>query len=112
MALTPLLARISLDQVRCHAQMDGGRDAELLAVALDQALGAAAEAEETGALAGYQQQRDQALREIFELTCRLAAYPPVPAFIELQKQLAAAIDQEAAALAARPVPGQRLLASV
>ena len=56
-------------------------------------------------------QRDQALREIFELTCRLAAYPAVPAFIELQKQLSAAIDTEAAALAARPVPGERLLAT-
>ena len=32
-------------------------------------------------------QRDRALREIFELTCALAAYPPVPAFVELQKQL-------------------------
>ena len=59
----------------------------------------------------YQQQRDQALREIFEITCRLAAYPPVPTFIELQKQLSAAIDKEAAALAARPVPGERLLAT-
>ena len=68
-------------------------------------------AEETTALGGYQQQRDQALREIFEITCSLAAYPPVPTFIDLQKQLAAAIDKEAAALAARPVPGERLLAT-
>ena len=59
----------------------------------------------------YQQQRDQALREIFEITCRLAAYPAVPAFIELQKQLSAAIDKQAAALAARPVPGERVLAT-
>ena len=50
-------------------------------------------------------------REIFEITCRLAAYPPVPTFIELQKQLSAAIDKQAAALAARPVPGERLLAT-
>ena len=63
------------------------------------------------ALAGYQQQRDQALREIFEITCALAAYPPVPEFVELQKQLSAAIDAEAAALAARPIPGERLLAT-
>ena len=100
------------DAVTAYGISDAFRDAALLAVALDQALGGAAEAEETGALAGYQQQRDQALREIFELTCRLAAYPPVPRFIELQKQLSAAIDKEAAALAARPVPRQRLLASV
>jgi hypothetical protein len=36
----------------------------------------------------------------------------VPAFVELQKQLSAAIDTQAAALAARPAPGERLLASV
>jgi hypothetical protein len=35
----------------------------------------------------------------------------VPAFIELQKQLSAAIDKQAAALAARPVPAERLLAT-
>jgi flavin-dependent dehydrogenase len=97
------------DAITAYGISDAFRDAELLAVALDQALGA--DAEEATALAAYQQQRDQALAEIFELTCRLAAYPPVPAFIELQKQLGAAIDREAAALAARPVPGERVLAS-
>jgi len=35
----------------------------------------------------------------------------VPAFIGLQKQLSAAIDSEAAALASWPVPGDRLLAT-
>ena len=43
-----------------------------------------------------------------------AAWPPTRrcrAFIELQKQLSAAIDTQAAALAARPVPGERLLAT-
>jgi flavin-dependent dehydrogenase len=97
------------DAVTAYGISDAFRDAELLAVALDQALGAAAE--ETTALALYQQQRDQALREIFEITCRLAAYPTVPTFIELQKQLGAAIDKEAAELAARPIPGERLLAT-
>jgi flavin-dependent dehydrogenase len=99
------------DAVTACGISDAFRDAELLAVALDQALGATAEAEEAAALARYQQQRDQALREVFQITCRLAAYPPVPAFIELQKQLGAAIDKQAAALAARPVPGERLLAT-
>jgi flavin-dependent dehydrogenase len=89
------------DAVTAYGISDAFRDAELLAVALDRALGATAEA---AALAGYQQQRDQALREVFEITCRLAAYPPVPTFVELQKQLGAAIDREAAALAAWPVP--------
>jgi len=97
------------DAVTGYGISDAFRDAEFLAVALDQALGSGAE--ETAALALYQQQRDQALREIFEITCRLAAYPAVPAFIELQKQLSAAIDKQAAALAARPVPGERLLAT-
>ena len=98
------------DAVTAYGISDAFRDAELLAVALDQAL--RADAEETAALARYQQQRDQALREIFEITCRLAAFPAVPTFIELQKQLGAAIDKEAAALAARPVPGTCLLATV
>jgi flavin-dependent dehydrogenase len=95
------------DAITAYGISDAFRDAEFLAVALDQALAG----EEEAALARYQQQRDQALREIFELTCRLAAYPPVPTFIGLQKQLSAAIDREAAALAARPVPGERLLAT-
>ena len=97
------------DAVTAHGISDAFRDAELLAVAVDQGLGAGAE--ETAALARYQRQRDQALREIFEITCRLAAYPAVPAFVELQKQLSAAIDSEAAELASWPVPGDRLLAT-
>jgi 2-polyprenyl-6-methoxyphenol hydroxylase-like FAD-dependent oxidoreductase len=97
------------DAVTGYGISDAFRDAELLAFALDQALRGGAE--QTTALARYQRQRDQALREIFEITRRLAAYPPVPAFIELQKQLSAAIDKEAVALAARPIPGERLLAT-
>ena len=88
---------------------DAFRDAEFLAAALDQALGAVAE--ETAALALYQRRRDQELREIFDITCRLAAYPPVPAFIELQKQLSAALDKQAKVLAARPDPAEHLLAT-
>jgi len=97
------------DAVTAHGITDAFRDAELLAVAVDQALGAGVD--EIAALAHYQRQRDQALREIFEITCRLGAYPAVPAFVDLQKQLSAAIDTEAAALASRPVPGERLLAT-
>jgi flavin-dependent dehydrogenase len=99
------------DAVTAYGISDAFRDAELLAAALDQALGADAEEEETAALVRYQRQRDQALREVFEITCRLSAYPPVLAFVELQKQLGGAIDKEAAALAARPVPGERRLAT-
>jgi len=97
------------DAITAHGISDAFRDAELLAVAVDRALGAGVEG--TTALALYQRQRDQALREIFEITCRLAAFPAVPAFIELQKQLSAANDKEATAVAARPVPGERLLAT-
>jgi flavin-dependent dehydrogenase len=97
------------DAITAHGITDAFRDAEFLAVALDQAL--RADEEESTALARYQQQRDQALREIFDITCRLSAYPPVPMFTELQKKLNAAIDNEAAALAARPIPGEFLLAT-
>jgi flavin-dependent dehydrogenase len=97
------------DAVTAYGISDAFHHAELLAVALDQAL--RADAEETAALVRYQRQRDQALREIFEITCHLSAYPPVPAFVELQKQLAGAIDKQSAALAARPVPGERRLAT-
>jgi flavin-dependent dehydrogenase len=95
------------DAVTAHGISDAFRDAEFLAIAIDQALDAGAE--DSAALAPYQRQRDRALQEIFEITWRLAGYPPVPAFIALQKHLAAAIDEQAAALAARPIPGQRLL---
>ena len=71
------------DAVTGYGISDAFRDAELLAAALGQALGAVTE--ETAALMLYQRRRDQELREIFEITCRLAAYPPVPAFVELQK---------------------------
>jgi flavin-dependent dehydrogenase len=97
------------DAITAYGISDAFRDAELLASALDQAL--AGRADEATALAAYQHQRDQALAEIFEITCQLAAYPPVPRFIELQKQLSAAIDRQAAALFARPVLSERLLAS-
>jgi flavin-dependent dehydrogenase len=97
------------DAVTAYGISDAFRDAELLADALDRALGG--DTKESTALAAYQHQRDRAFREIFEITCRLAAYPPVPTFIELQKQLSSAIDKEAAALAARPVRGERLLAT-
>ena len=96
------------DAVTAHGISDAFRDAELLAVALDQALsGGAEESTALGATSNSATRRSGDLR----ITCRLAAYPPVPAFIELQKQLSAAIDNEAAALATRPVPGECLLAS-
>jgi len=96
------------DAVTGHGISDAYRDAELLAVALDQA--SRGDTEEPYALARYQQQRDEALRDIFDLTCALANYPPVPEFVELQKKLSVAIDLEAAAVAAIQDPGEPALA--
>jgi flavin-dependent dehydrogenase len=95
------------DAVTGYGISDAYRDAELLAVALHQAL--REDTDEHTALAGYQRRRNHALRGVFELTCSLAAYPPVPEFVALQKQLGRAIEAEAAALADRPVPGEREL---
>jgi flavin-dependent dehydrogenase len=89
------------DPISAHGISDAFRDAELLAAALDAVLGE--RADEADALAGYEAKRDAALREIFDLTCSLGAYPPVPAFVEQMRLLGRAIDVEAAALAAHPV---------
>jgi flavin-dependent dehydrogenase len=78
------------DAVTGHGISDAYRDAHLLAAALDPVL--RGDADEGAALGGYQHRRDRALREVFELTLALAAYPPVPEFIDLQKQLSRAID--------------------
>jgi flavin-dependent dehydrogenase len=96
------------DPITGHGISDAYRDAELLAVALDHAL--QGEASDTAALASYQRQRNEALREIFDITCALAGYPPVAGFVELQKRLSRAIDAEATALATRPIPGEPQLA--
>jgi flavin-dependent dehydrogenase len=93
------------DAVTGHGLSDAYRDAELLAVALDQALSGGTE--ERVALAGYQHQRDTALRDIFELTCALAGYPPVAEFVDLQKRLSMAIEVEAATVAAGQPAGSR-----
>jgi flavin-dependent dehydrogenase len=96
------------DAITGHGISDAFRDAELLAVALDGAL--RGELYEIAALAGYQRQRNEAIREIFGITCGLADFPPVAEFVALQKRLSRAIEAEAATLAARPVPGRRQLA--
>jgi flavin-dependent dehydrogenase len=93
------------DAVTGHGLSDAYRDAELLAVALHQVL--RKEAEENAALAAYQRRRDRSLRDIFDITCDLASYPHAARFVQLQKQLAVAIDVEAAEVAARPMPGNR-----
>jgi flavin-dependent dehydrogenase len=97
------------DAVTGHGLSDAYRDAELLAVALDQAL--TGERDEQVALGDYEDSRDRALREVFELTCALADYPPTPRFVELQKQLSRALEVEATELAVWPLPGQGHLIS-
>jgi flavin-dependent dehydrogenase len=92
------------DAVTGHGISDAYRDAEILAVALDRAL--RGEADEATALSTYEHQRDQALSDIFDITCAMASYPAVEEFVELQRRLAHAIDAEAADAAARPIPGQ------
>jgi 2-polyprenyl-6-methoxyphenol hydroxylase-like FAD-dependent oxidoreductase len=96
------------DPITGYGISDAFRDAELLAGALDRAL--RGEVYDTTALAGYQRQRDEALREIFDITCALAAFPPAAEFVGLQRRLSAAIEAEATWLAARPIPGEPALA--
>jgi flavin-dependent dehydrogenase len=87
------------DAITGHGISDAFRDAELLAVALDRAL--RCPADERDALRAYHAERDRMLREIFELTCALSEMPPITRFVELQKQLAGAIDRHAGELAER-----------
>ena len=95
------------DAVTGHGLSDAYRDAELLALAVHQAL--TGETDRATALGDYQNRRDRALRAVFEITCALADYPPVPEFVELQKQLSRALDIEATDLAALAGPGDRQL---
>jgi 2-polyprenyl-6-methoxyphenol hydroxylase-like FAD-dependent oxidoreductase len=97
------------DPITGHGISDAYRDAELLAVALDRAL--RGEIDDTAALAGYQRQRNEALREIFDITCAMGVFPPLTAFVELQKRLGRANEAEAESMAARPVPGELQLAA-
>jgi flavin-dependent dehydrogenase len=95
------------DPITGHGISDAFRDAELLAGAIDDVI--RGRDDERSALAEYHSTRDQQLREIFEITCELVTYPSVERFIDLHKQLGVAIDTQAAALAARPLP--RLIAA-
>ncbi|MFG1814002.1 NAD(P)/FAD-dependent oxidoreductase [Kribbella sp. NPDC049174] len=95
------------DPVTGHGMSDAYRDAELLASALHVALRG-----DVDALSGYQEQRDRALRPVFELTVALAGYPPVAEFVALQKELGRTLDAEASELAAWPPLSSSYLAAV
>lgn len=90
------------DAITGHGISDAFRDADLLSSALDPVL--RGDADEAIALSGFHAERDRQLREIFEITCALSKFPPAHRFIELQKQLSPAMDNQAAALAARADP--------
>jgi 2-polyprenyl-6-methoxyphenol hydroxylase-like FAD-dependent oxidoreductase len=90
------------DPITGHGMTDAFRDAELLAVAIGRSL--RDPRDESSALAGYERARAAALRETFELTRTLTAFPPPPRFAELQIQLSKALDREAHMLASLPEP--------
>jgi 2-polyprenyl-6-methoxyphenol hydroxylase-like FAD-dependent oxidoreductase len=92
------------DAVTGYGISDAYRDAEFLAVAIDDHLRGVVD--EPTALAGYQRRGQTAARDVFDVTCALAAYPPVDEFVALQRQLSRAIDVEATALAALPIHHQ------
>lgn len=90
------------DPMTGHGITDAFRDAELLATALHRAL--VEPADEQPALATYERSRNAALRDIFRLTRSLSEFPAIPRFVDLQKELADALDREAQLLASLPVP--------
>jgi 2-polyprenyl-6-methoxyphenol hydroxylase-like FAD-dependent oxidoreductase len=89
-----------LDPITAHGITDAFRDAELLATAAGRMLSGASTERE--AMSAYEQARDTELARTFALTSELAAFPPIERFVELQTELAHALDQEAADLAALP----------
>lgn len=90
------------DAITGHGISDAFRDAELLAAALDEGL--RDPTAETAALTAYGRDRDRMARPILDITCELATFPGAERFVELQRRLAVAIDDQAGELAARPAP--------
>lgn len=83
---------------------DAFRDAELLAGVLDDAL--QSPAEEARALTRYAHERDRLARPVLDLTCALAAFPEPARFVDLQRELAVVIDEQAGELASWPSPAR------
>ena len=88
------------DPITGHGITDAFRDAELLARRAGHFLDGVLS--EGDALAAYQFERNFALAPIFDLTWRIAQFPPLDQFVELQKRLAVLVDEEATWLAERP----------
>ncbi|MFQ6170941.1 NAD(P)/FAD-dependent oxidoreductase [Oryzobacter sp. R7] len=81
---------------------DAFRDAELLATALDVVL--RHPRCEDRSLTRYARERDRLARPVLDLTCALATFPEPGRFVDLQRQLARVIDEQAGELAAWPSP--------
>jgi flavin-dependent dehydrogenase len=90
------------DAITGQGITDAFRDAELAAEAIDAAL--RDPSAEQAAFEHFHAERDRMLRDVFQITCELSRLPGRDRFIELQKQLAEAIDAQAAELAQRPIP--------
>jgi len=88
------------DPITGHGISDAFRDAELLTGAIDAHLGEGAPWSQTGS--AYDTARTAAAQQIFTITQALTEFPSVGRFIELQKRLSDAIEDEALDLAARP----------
>ena len=98
------------DPITGHGITDAFRDAELLARNLDRAL--RGEVTEAEAMTQYGCERYEALAPIFDVTCRLAQFPPLDEFVARQKQLSDLIETEAEWLAALPdLPDADLVAA-
>jgi flavin-dependent dehydrogenase len=81
------------DPVTGHGMTDAFRHAELLAEAADTWLRGSAD--EASAMAGYARERDAAIAETFAITRQLGALPEPTRFLDLEMQLARALDREA-----------------
>ena len=81
------------DPVTGHGMTDAFRHAELLAEAADDWLSGVSG--EAAAMAGYAQERAEAIAETFAITRAIGELPEPNRFLELEKQLARALDREA-----------------
>jgi flavin-dependent dehydrogenase len=97
------------DPITGHGIADAFRDAELVTVAVDEAL--SGRASEADAFAGYGATRDRMLAEVFDITCALCEFPAPRRFVQLHADLGRAVDIEAEALAERPILASPTLAA-
>ncbi|HET9420638.1 MAG TPA: NAD(P)/FAD-dependent oxidoreductase [Nocardioides sp.] len=81
------------DPVTGHGMTDAFRHAELLAEATDAWLSGSTG--EAAAMAGYARERDEAIAETFAITRAIGELPEPSRFLELEMQLARALDREA-----------------